>query len=210
MTFFRRGFAAVVVLSLVTMAGAPVRSADSSLRFEDAQGDSLDTRASMDLLAASIEMKPMAPRNTPSLVVTWELAAAPEPTGVSYEFNGELPGCGVFSAAFRPGTAYNIVFGETLGMGISTHQMYVGCGSPPSDTGSTATFVDLMTSVKGNTVTMWTALSALPKEALAEGEMSQLRAFTQMAEPATGIFGNGSLGLEPNDEATTDQVWNFA
>ena len=164
----------------------------------------------MDIVAASIEIKPMAPRNTPSLVVTWELAGPPESTGATYDFSAEVDGCGTLTAAYRAGTAYNIVFGEVAGMGISTHQMFVGCGSPPDDaTGSTSTLVEHTISTKGNTISMWTSLAGLPKDFPRTGEMSELRAFSQFAEPVTGIFGNGSLGLEPNDEATTDLVWSY-
>ena len=202
----------MVILSVLSLlaVGTPGRAATSGVRFEDPAGDSLDTRASMDLLAASVEIKPMAPRNTPSLVVTWDLAGPPESTGAAYEFTGETESCGSFNAAYRAGTAYNIVFGDTLGMGISTHQMSVGCGSPPDDTtGSTTTFVEFMVQAKGNTLTMWTPLSGLPKDFPRSGEMTGLRAFSQLAEPGTGIIGNGSLGLEPNDEATTDKVWTY-
>src|SRR5688500_12976211 len=75
----RRGSAAVAVMSVLSLfaIGAPTQAATAGLRFEDAAGDSLDTRASMDIVAASIEIRPMAPRNTPSLVVSWELSAPP-------------------------------------------------------------------------------------------------------------------------------------
>lgn len=164
----------------------------------------------MDIVAASIEIKPMAPRNTPSLVVTWELSAPPESTGAAYEFSAEVAGCGTLTAAYRAGTAYNIAFGDVAGLGISTHQMFVGCGSPPDETtGSTSTLVDHMIAVKGNSVSMWTALPGLPKDFPRSGEMSSLRAFSQFADPVTGIIGNGSLGLEPNDDVTTDKVWAY-
>lgn len=203
--------AAVVLSVLVLLAvGSPSRAATTGLRFEDAVGDSLDTRASMDIVAASVEIKPMAPRNTPSLTVTWELAGPPEATGASYEFSGKTEKCGTFRAAYRAGTVYNIVFGDVAGLGISTHQVSVGCGSPPDDTtGSTTTFVEFRVAVKGNTVTMWTPISGLPKDFPRTGEMTDFQAFSQFADPVTGIIGNGSLGQEPNDEAVTDKVWSY-
>lgn len=200
------------LLALVVVLGAsglPARSADT-VKFTDPAGDALDGRASMDIVSAEIGIKPLPPRATPSLYVTLELAAPAEPTGAAYEFVGEIAGCGGFGAAARQGTAYNIVFGEALGLGISTHQMRFACGEPPDETGDTSTFVDLMTEFKDNKVTMWTAVNNIPKEARATGVMTGLRAFTQVVEPATGIVGNGSLGLEPHDEATTAKPWKFA
>ncbi|HUR49341.1 MAG TPA: hypothetical protein VMY88_07445 [Acidimicrobiales bacterium] len=211
MRFFRRGSAAIAVLSALALlaVGSPTRAATPGIRFEDPVGDSIDTRASMDIVAVSVGIKPMAPRNTPSLVVTWELSAPPESTGAAYEFYGETEACGSFHAAYRAGTAYNIVFGEVAGLGISTHQVSVDCGSPPDETGSTTTFVQLMTAVKDNTVTMWTPISGLPKQFPRSGQMTDLRAFSQFADPVTGILGNGALGLEANDEATTEKVWSY-
>lgn len=206
---FRRGWVAVVVLSVLSLLALGTPAQAAGVRFVDDAGDALDTRASMDIVAASIEIKPMAPRNTPSVVVTLELAGPPEPTGASYEFAGDLASCGGFGAALRQGTAYNVVFGDIAGLGISTHQMWVECGSPPTDTGSTWTFVDLMTSVTGNTITMWSAVANFPKEFAADGEMTGLRAFTQVADPAVGIIGNAYVGATPHDEAATDQTWDY-
>ncbi len=198
--------AAVFVGSLAVLAGSlalPAPAAGEKVRFDDPAGDAIGGGA-LDILAASVEMKPMAPKATPSIVVTWELAAPPQATAATYSFEGELEGCGKFSAAFRQGTVYNVVFGEALGLGISTHQFYVDCGSPPTETGSTATFVDLMTRVDGNTIQMWTAVANLPKEARS-GKVIGLRAFTQISEPVTGIFGNSALG----DEATTSKTFSY-
>lgn len=207
LTLGRFGTMLVAVLLMAGASATPSTAAGERVRFDDPAGDAIGGD-SLDILAASVEVKPMAPRSTPSVVVTWELAAPPQPTAATYAFEGELEGCGKFSAAFRQGTVYNIVFGDTLGFGISTHQFYVGCGSPPDETGSTATFVDLMIRVDGNTIEMWTPLANLPEEARS-GTVTGLRAYTQLSEPVTGIIGNGSLGLPPNDEATTERSFTY-
>ena len=201
MSFFRRGSAAVVLLSVLSLlaVGTPSRAAEA-LRFEDPAGDQLDARASMDIVAVALEVKPMAPRNTLSLVTTIELAAPPETAAVSYDLAATVPGCGYFNSNYRPGAIWAAQFGQV-------NQYFMECGSPEGTGTGTSTAVDARVVVEGNKVIIWAPLAAFPKEVLAAGELTDISASTQLAEPLMGILGNGVL--VPTDEAETDKSWKF-
>lgn len=201
MRTFRRGSAAVALLSVLLLlaVGTPARAAEP-LRFSDAAGDQLDARGSMDVVSVSLEVKPMAPRNTMSLVTTIELAAPPESMMASYDLNATVPGCGYFSSNYRPGSIWAQQFGQV-------NQYFMECGSPEGTGTGTSTAVDARVVVEGNKVVIWAAVTAFPKEVLAAGELTDISASTQIADPLMGIMGN-SLAV-PTDEATTDKSWRF-
>lgn len=202
MGFLRRGSIAIIVLAVlsVLVGGMPARAAEP-LHFEDAAGDQLDARASMDIVAVALEVKPMAPRNTISLVTTIELAAPPETMAVSYDLAATVPGCGYFNANYRPGAIWASQFGQV-------NQYFMECGSPEETGTGTSTAVDARVEVKGSKVIIWAPMSAFPKEVQAAGELTEISAATQTTEPLMNIMGNSLVA--PTDEATTDKSWRFA
>lgn len=203
MRTFRGGTAAIALLSVVSLLllGSPAKAA-APMRFEDPAGDQLDVRSSMDIVGVALEIKPMAPRNTISMVTTIELAAPPETMMASYDFSATVPECGYFNANYRPGAIWAQQFGQV-------NQYFMECGSPEGTGTGTSTAVDARVEVDGNKVIIWAALSAFPKEVQAAGELTGIGASTQIAEPLMGIMGNATLQV-PTDEATTDKSWRFA
>lgn len=201
MRFFRRGCAAILVLSLVALVGPPARAVEA-LRFEDPAGDQLDARGSMDLVSVTLEVKPMAPRNTLSMVTTFELSAPAEQLMVSYDMSSTIPGCGSFSASYRPGTLLATAAGSQL------NQYFMNCGFPETTGTGTAGSVPASAKLDGNKVIVWAAMSAFPKEIIEGAELTNISATTQVSEPVFGIIGNSAI-LAPTDEATTDKSWRF-
>lgn len=156
----------------------------------------------MDIVSVTLEVKPMAPRKTESLVTTIELAAPPEAMLASYDFAATVPGCGYFNANYRPGALWAQQFGQV-------NQYFMECGSPEGAGTGTSTAVNASVEVDGNKVIIWAAVAAFPKEVRAAGELTEISASTQIAEPLMGIMGNATLQA-PTDEATTDKSWRFA
>ncbi len=187
--------------ALLTVAAAPANAGPFNAK--DDTGDSLDTRASTDIISVTYEVKPMAPRDTPSLVVTLELAAPPEAALTSYDVHTQIEGCGYFQMTYAPGNLF-----QAAGIGGDT-SFFMECGSPADSTGSTATLLDGSRRIDGNKFTAWIPLGGLPKELRGGGTMTELNAYTQFADPVFGIIGNGSVGLPPTDELVADMKWKF-
>lgn len=187
--------------ALLAVVAAPAHAGPYTAK--DDTGDSLDTRASMDIVSVTYESKPMAPRDTPSLVITLELAGAPEAAGTSYDVHTEVEGCGYFQMTYAPGTIL-----QAAGIGGDT-SFFMECGSAPDSTGSTATLLDGSRRIDGNKITVWIPLGALPKELRGGGTMTDLLAYTQVADPIFGIIGNGSVGLPSTDELVAPMNWTF-
>lgn len=194
--------AIVLLVGLSAVGSMPVRAAVSPLDYEDPAGDALDTRASMDILKVTHDVRQINKTGPPSLVYELTLGAPPESQLVTYGMEGDAGPCFV-DAAFRPGT----VFTQVVGTGAA--QFFVGCEGMESE------LIDAKSLIKGNVLTMSIALDSLPKPAREAGELKNLYSFTQTAEPVTGIFGNGDQdlgmpGVLPTDSATTDKTFNFA
>ena len=156
----------------------------------------------MDIVSVTLEVKPMVPRNTVSLVTTIELAAPPEAQAASYDMNATMPGCGYFNASYRPGT-----IGATQGSKVN--QYFMACGSPDSAGTGTSTAVDARAEADGNKIVIWAAIDSFPKEVREIGQLESISAATQIAEPLFGIIGNAALAL-PSDSAETDKTWKFS
>ena len=157
----------------------------------------------MDIISVSLEVKPMAPRNTMSMVTTFELSAPAEQMMVSYDLDATVPGCGYFTASYRPGTLLATAAGSQL------NQYFMECGFPEDDTTGTAGSVAASAKMDGNKVIVWAPMSAFPKEVMEGGELTQISATTQVSEPVFGIMGNATI-FAPTDEAVTDKSWRFA
>lgn len=187
----------VLAAAAVFLSGAGVRAA-GPLKYTDDVGDALDTRASMDIVSVTYDVRQVNRDGPPSLVVEMELAAPPEVQLSTYNTQATVPGCGFVNTNFTPGT----VLVTALDAGPA--DFFVECG----DDGESAVLPAQMR-IQENTLTWSIALDGLPKILKAGGTVEEIRAITQIAEPATGIFGSGDPGPLPIDEASTDNKWSF-
>ena len=189
------------VAALAAVSAAPASAAVTPLHYEDPAGDALDVRPSMDIVKVTHDVRQINRTGPPSFVVEITLAAAPETQAVSYHAEGVAGECQI-DAAFRPGTA----FSQAAAWGPA--HFLINC---PAGGG----IVDGKSLIKGETITLSVAMDSIPKEARAVGVLSELVAFSQIADPAVGIMGNGyhdtgGPGVLPTDTATTDQTFKFA
>lgn len=197
---------------LLTTAGVAVLAATflaptalaAPLVVEDPVGDALDARPEMDIVSVTFESKPRNPRNTPSLVVTIELAGPIDKstaTAVNYNVDTDVPGCGYLNFTWSPGTVLEGGPGAGAYSNLST-----SCGGEPSSTGDgTYRGIDTKSALDGNKLILWTSLESLTKEVLAIGEITNIRATTANAEPVFGIIS----APVSSDAATSDQTWSF-
>lgn len=187
---------------------APSALAVAPLVIPDPEGDALDARPSMDILALTIESKPQKPRDTPSLVVTIELAGPIDrstATAINYNVNTEVPGCGYLDFTYSPGTVLEGGPGTGAYSNVST-----SCGGGPSTTGDgTYLGVDAKAEIDGNKLVLWTSWESLTKEIRAVGALTEFQATTEIAEPVFGIIGTGTFGPVYADEATSAETWRF-
>ena len=196
--------AGVAVLAATFLAPTAIAA---PLVVEDPAGDALDARPEMDIVSVTFESKNRNPRNTPSLVVTIELAGPIEKataTAVSYNVNTEVPGCGYLNFTWSPGTLLE------GGPGTGAYsKLTTSCGGEPDSTGDgTYRGVDAKAELDGNKLILWSSLESLTKEVQAIGEVTSIEATTENAEPATGIFSTGIVGAA-TDKATSDKTWSF-
>ena len=189
-------FSALALLLAGTAQAAPFAYADDP-------GDAMDTRASMDIVAVRYDVRQVNKSGPPSLVVEMELAAPPEGQLVSYEIRSQVEGCGYFQASYQPGTIW------AAATGAGTASFFMECGSPADPTGSSATLLYTQFRIDGNTLRWSAAMDSIPKELRSGVTFSELRAFTQIAEPFMGIFGSGNDLPLPMDEASTDKTWSY-
>ena len=200
---------------LVTAAGIAVLAATflaptaiaAPLVVEDPAGDALDARPEMDIVSVTFESKRRNPRNTPSLVVTIELAGPIDKstaTAVSYNVDTEVPGCGYLNFTWSPGTLLE------GGPGTGAYsKLTTNCGGEPDSTGDgTYRGIDAKAELDGNKLILWSSLESLTEEVRDVGEITNIEATTENAEPATGIIATGIVGVG-TDEATSDAIWRF-
>jgi len=200
--------AALAVLGLAAHFAPSASAASTPLVVADAKGDALDARASMDLVSVKLESKNFKPKNTPSLVVTFELAGPLDrstATAINYNLDAEIPGCGYLEFTYAPGTVLE------GGPGGAYSNISTSCGGPPSSVGDgTYLGIDSKVEVVGKTIVMWTSWASLTKEIRAASTLTKITASTQNAEPLTGIIGLGLLGPGATDTASTDKAWKYA
>lgn len=193
-------FGVLLIAGLLVAAGIPARAA-TPLTFDDPAGDSLDTRASMDIVKVSYDVRQVNKSGPPSIVIEMTLSAAPESQLVQYRINANQGDDCRVDARYAPGT----LFATALGGGGG--EAFIGCGDASE-------LVDLKTLIKGNVITMSFALDTLPKPMREAGELKNFYAFTQTADPLLGLIGNGDTDATntpiPTDSATTDKTFKFA
>ena len=198
----RRLRPAALVFAALAILFAGSAQAATPLTYSDEPGDALDGRASMDIVRVTHDLRQVNKSGPPSLVFEMELAAPPEAELASYYVMTEIEGCGRFYASFRPGS---VVFGTALG--IAPADFYHSCAD------ADGAILDGSFRVDGNILRWGLALDGLPKDQRAGITLSSLQAFTQIAEPATGIIGTGWLdgnhAPAKIDAATTDQTWSY-
>lgn len=198
----------VVLLSIAALAIGLAGSAQAApITYADDSGDSVDARPSMDIVSVTYDVRQVNKSGPPSLVIEMELAAPPESQLVSYETRAEAAGCGHFDASFAPGTVF------TAALDSAPASFWIGCGSPPDETGSTSTLLDAQFRIDGNVLRWSLAMDGIPKELRGGTTFSDLHAFTQIAEPVLGIDGSGYVlgapGPLPIDTAATDKTWSY-
>ena len=205
----RSFLAALAVIGLAAHFAPVASAAPTPLVIADAKGDALDARASMDLVSVKLESKNFKPKDTPSLVVTFELAGPLDKstaTAINYNLDAQIPGCGYIEFTYAPGTVLEGGPGVGAYSNIST-----SCGGPPSSTGDgTYLGLDAKVELVGNSIVMWTSWASLTKEIRAANTLTEISASTQNAEPLTGIIGLGLFGPGATDTAATDKPWKYA
>ena len=192
--------AGLIVAALAVFCAGSVQ-AGTELKYTDDAGDALDGRASMDIVSVTHDIRQVNKTGPKSLVFEMELAAPPEMQLASYYVMTEIKDCGSFYASFRPGA---VVFSA---VGIAGADFYHSCAD------ADGAILDGQFRLDGKTLRWAVALDSLPKSQRTGTTLEGLRAFSQIAEPATGIIGTGwadgtALPL-PIDEATTDKTWSF-
>jgi len=189
-----------VALSVLSAGSA---QAGAALTYADKKGDALDGRASMDIVRVTHDMRQVNKTGPPSLVFEMELAAPPQSQLASYFVMTDIEGCGRFYASYRPGA---VVFGA---LGIGSADFYHSCGDGPGD----GAILSGAFRLEKNVLRWSVSLDSLPKAQRASLKLGGLQAFTQIAEPATGILGTGWLdgthAPAKIDSATTDKTWSF-
>lgn len=187
-------FAALAVLFAGTAQAAP-------LTYADDPGDALDGRASMDIVRVTHDLRQVNKTGPQSLVFEMELAAPPEAQLASYFVMTEIEGCGSFYASYRPGA---VVFGAA---GIPGAGFYHSCAD------ADGAILNGSFRLDGKVLRWALALDSLPKDQRASLTLGGLQAFSQIAEPATGIIGTGWLdgnhAPAKIDAATTDKTWSY-
>ena len=187
-------FAALALL----MAGSA--QAAGPLTYADDEGDSLDGRGSMDIVSITYDMRQVNKSGPPSLVVEMELAAPPETQLASYTADADIEGCGYFQASFRPGS---LVFGAALN--VAPADFFIECGGSGEPEILPAQF-----RIDGNVLRWSLAVDGLPKSVKAGGTLGGLNAYSQIAEPITGVMGSAAVGpAGATDSASTDKTWSF-
>jgi len=184
-------FAALAVLFAGSVQAAP-------FTFVDAAGDSVDRRASMDIVAVKYDVRQVDDAGPLTLVVEMKLAAPPEGRLVYYTAAVQSDDCGYVLTTYVPGTAY-------VALGSAPAYFRTGCGSPPNVVdGSTETFLRAEFRIDGNTLRWSIPLAKLPKELRGGSTFNELGAATRIVEPVNG-FLTGLL----IDQASTDQSWSY-
>lgn len=207
---FARSFVVLLTAACLLTLAAPSQAAPAPLVIKDDKGDALDVRPEMDIVSLTLESKNFKPKDTPSLVVTLELAGPinrSTATAVNYNIDTEIPGCGYLQFTYSPGTVLEGGPGAGAYSNIST-----SCGGEPSTTGDgTYLGVDAKVELNGNKLVMWTSWASLTKEIRAQDTVGEISATVEIAEPVFGIIGAGIFGpTTATDSVTTDKTWKYA
>lgn len=188
----RNHAAAALIAALVVLSAVPARAAQP-LTYEDEAGDTLDGRDSMDIVRVTHDLQQVNKSGPPSLVVEMELAAPPEDMAVRYVVSTEIPGCGSFTATYRPSA---VVYEAA---GIASADFYLSCEDE---------FLPSQFRIDGNVLRWAMAIDGLPGK-YSSGKLEGLSASTDIVDPATGEQGTGQEGVLPMDDASTDQTWSY-
>ena len=189
--------AALAFASSASAAGGP-----STLTFKDAAGDNISPSAASDITGITFSTSGTGKGKSyvaKNLVVTMALGAAPTSDGTTvYQVQGTLPGCGYYSMQYMPGAS------------LIQSSGYAECGSEPDETGSTGTLFDFSIEAKGNSLVFSVPLKAMPGKVAAGMTLSELSAYTDFVEPATGLFGPAAItGNAVYDTAATDASYKI-
>ena len=186
----------LLVAGLLVGGAIPVRAV-TPVSYADPAGDQVDLRPSMDILKVSWDVEHTGLGGRPRLVVEMTLAAPPEKQLVNYTASGKVStGCYV-KASYRPGTVFTAVAAEP------SSQFAVGCQESIHR-------VNARSGIKDGVITMSIPLGSIPKSFRDKGELTELLATTEIAEPLSGILGTGLWGTGPADEATTNQTFRYS
>lgn len=192
---------AALVFAAVAVLFAGSAQAAAALTYTDETGDALDGRASMDIVRVTHDLRQVNKTGPPSLVFEMELAAPPESQLASYYVMTEIEGCGSFYASYRPGA---VVFGA---LDIAGADFYHSCAD------GDGAILSGNFRLEKNVLRWALATDSLPKDQRTSLTLSSLQAFSQIAEPATGIIGTGWLdgthAPAKIDAATTDKTWSL-
>lgn len=202
----RRLLPLLVLVFAVALPAFPARAVSPPLIVKDPAGDSLDARASMDILSTTFEVKKVkASDPKPSLIITMKLGAQPEQQLVSYDVWATIPECGEFNATYAPGT----ILTKSPAHGNPPPSSVFICNGSADPSGSLDLHHPKFAIGKDNTLTWTIALDYFSKRARAGAKLTEIHADTQLAEPLTGIIGNAALGV-PTDALATDKEFTFA
>ena len=186
----------LLVTGLLVWGAMPLRAA-TPVSYDDPSGDQLDPRPSMDILKVSWSVEQGSADVGPWIVAEMTLAARPEAQLVNYTAAGAgSAGCHV-KASYRPGTVFTAM-GTT-----PTAQFTVGCAESIAR-------VDARAEVKDGVITMSIPLQSIPKSIREKGELTELTATSEIAEPLSGIIGTAWWANGAADTATTDKTFRFA
>jgi len=187
-------FAALAVL----LAGS---AQAASTTYTDPAGDSLDRRASMDIVAVRYDVRRVDKAGPRSLVVEVKLAAPPEAQIGDYEVRAQVKGCGFVSARYSPGTALHPAIDSR------TAWFQMACGSRGNVYGSTYIARNAEFQIEGNTLRWSISLDELPEQLRHGSTFRELRAFAKIPE---GVVGP-AFPVDPwvMDQASTDRTWSY-
>lgn len=192
-------FGLLLVAGLLIGGAIPVRAV-SPVSFEDPAGDQLDLRPSMDILKVSWDVTQASTLGRPRIVVQIELAAPPEERLVNYAAGGDAGGGCLLEGTYHPGTVFTALGAEPAA------DFYVDCGHWDE----MGQLVEARLETKGNVITMSIPLDSVPADVRRSGQLTELWATSELAEPMTGIVGTWWTGAGGADKATTDQTFRYA
>lgn len=173
----------------------------------DPAGDSIGNQASLDLISATYSttgittttkvrgktVKTYKPKN---LVVTLTLNAPPSTqTGVKYQLDAQVDGCGSFGYSYTPGAA------------TGANSLFTACPAG-ANAASGGTLIKPDTTFVGNSIVWTVPLAALPSEVKVGSSFGTFTAAVGLAEPVTGVIGTNDLGFA-FDTAKSDSVWKL-
>ncbi|MDQ1710791.1 MAG: hypothetical protein QOE45_241 [Frankiaceae bacterium] len=213
--------AAAAVLATPVLAGAAPAPAPQIV---DPSGDAVGTQSSLDIVSVKFSTtgtttvikkgkKKITVYTPTKLVVTETLAAAPSTQAPTrYRIQAEIDGCGSLDLIYANGADGPV------------GSLWLDCPEgDASDPLSGGTLLDVTPKIKGNALTWEFSLKSLPKQVKVGSVISGFRAYTDAADPLTGLIGTGdgasallNLPTDPtNGKAVVDSgsgtaVWKIA